>query len=326
MHDAFRRVRRGKRFHPQLMRFYYELEDSLYRLAESLDNYSWRPGPFNEFWITEIKPRFIAAPPVLDRIVHWALMLRAMPIFERRFISDSFACRVGKGTHLASARARQFLREATNRWGKPYILKADISKYFPSIDQAILMRRVERIIADDHVLWLFDSIIRNNSPGYGTGVPIGSLTSQWLANLYLDPLDHFMKDELGIKHYIRYMDDFVVIGPSKEWCKTVWGLVDAFAATLKLKLNPKTGIWPASHGIDFVGYRHWTDHVLPRKRTVKRAKKQFRALRKQYAKGMIDLEYIRPRVASFTGYMKHCDGYKTLEHILGEFVLIKPSG
>lgn len=321
MHEAFRKVRKGKKFNSNVLRFYYGLTDNLFRLAESLDNYSWRPGPYNEFWIEEIKPRHISAPHVVDRIVHWALMLQAAPYFERRFIADSYACREDMGSHRASARALAFMREASAKWGKPFIFKADISKYFPSIDQQILMRRVERVIGDDHALWLFDSIIRNNRPDYGVGLPIGALTSQWLANLYLDALDHFIKDDLGIKYYIRYMDDFVVIGPSKEWCKTVWGIVDSFVTTLRLKLNPKTGIWPISQGLDFVGYRHWTDHVLPRKRTVKRARKQFRTLKKQYAKGMIDTEYIRPRVASFTGYMSHCDGWVTLEKILEGFVL-----
>lgn len=325
MHAAFKKVRRGKKHHPHLLRFYYYLEDNLFRLAESLDNYSWRPAPCNEFWITGLKPRFISAPHVLDRIVHWALMLQTGPIFERRFIADSYACREGKGTHLASLRARKFLREAAMRWGRPYILKADISKYFPSIDQELLMRRVERMIGDEHVLWLFDSIIRSNASVYSAGIPIGALTSQWLANLYLDPLDHFLKDDLGIKYYIRYMDDFVVIGPSKEWCKIILGLVEVFVSGLRLRLNPKTGIWPAGSGLDFVGYRHWIDHVLPRKRTVKRARKQFRTMRAQYARGEIGLEYVRPRVASFIGYMRHCDGHETLAHILEWFALKRRS-
>lgn len=136
----------------------------------------------------------------------------------------------------------------------PYILKADISKYFPSIDQAVLMRRVERVIADKSVLWLFDTLIRNGNPGYGVGIPIGALTSQWLANLYLDSLDHYIKDDLGIQYYLRYMDDFVVIGPSKLWCRTVLEQVEKYlTCTLHLRLNPKTGIWPVTHGLDFVG-------------------------------------------------------------------------
>ena len=322
---AFRRVRKGKRFHPAVLKMYYSLDDTLFGIRERLLAGTWTPAPYREFWVQERKPRLIHAPSAPDRVVHWALMLQAAPVFERRFIADSYACREGKGAHIASQRAREYIRAASGKWGNPYILKADISKYFPSIDQAVLMRRVERVIADKHVLWLFDTLIRNGKAGYGVGIPIGALTSQWLANLYLDALDHYIKDDLGIQYYLRYMDDFIVIGPSKAWCRTVLDQVEKFlTCALHLRLNPKTGIWPVTHGLDFVGYRHWSDHVLPRKRTVKRARAQFRDMKRLYAKGRIDLEYVRPRVASFTGYMKHCDGYQSLEHMLDEFVLIRP--
>ena len=178
-----------------------------------------------------------------------------------------------------------------------------------------------RITSDNDVLWLFEQIVRHN--GYEErGLPLGCLTSQWLANLYLDALDHFVKDDMGLKYYVRYMDDFVLIGPSKAWCWTVLDNIRAFVEdSLLLKLNPKTGIWPISRGIDFVGYRHWTDHVLPRKRTVERARKAFRRFPGLYRAGEIDLDYIRSRVVSFTGYMAHCDGHTTLEHILARLVL-----
>lgn len=242
------------------------------------------------------------------------------------FFGHIFPAKNGAGTTFASAtsrRLRAFLRAATALWGKPYILKADISKYFPSIDQRILMDTVSRLIGDPDVLWLFDAIIRNNGANYGVGIPIGALTSQWLANLYFDPVDHFIKDDMGLRFYLRYMDDFVIIGPTKQWCQTVLDNVRDFLACRRLTLNPKTDIFPASHGVDFVGYRHWVDRVLPRKRTVKRARKAFRSFPVRYARGEIDLDYIRPRVASFTGYMGHCDGYATLEHILERLVLTR---
>lgn len=321
---AFKKVRLGKRFHAPVLKVYYNLDDHLFDIQERLKNHTWKPAPFREFWIQETKPRFISAPAVQDRIVHWALMLQVGSLFERRFIDHSYACRVAMGAHLASTHAQEMLRSASGKWGKPYILKGDVSKYFPSIDQAVLMKRVERIVSDKNVLWLFDTIIKNNAREYGIGIPIGSLTSQWLANLYLDAFDHFIKDDIGAHYYLRYMDDFVLIGPNKEWCKTILEQAEGYLnCVLHLRLNPKTAIFPASHGLDFVGYRHWTDHILPRKRTVQRAKKQFKSLPARYAKGEIDLEYIRPRVASFAGYMGHCNGYKTLEHILENLVLVK---
>ncbi|MBQ9452497.1 MAG: group II intron reverse transcriptase domain-containing protein [Desulfovibrio sp.] len=333
---AFKKVRLGKRFRPSIVKIYYNLSDRLFEIQEQLRNKTWRPGPSRTFMVQEVKPRLIQAPAAVDRVVHWALMLQAAPYLERRFIYDSYACREGKGAHAASRRATDYLRKATHLWGRPYIIKADISKYFPSIDQGILMQTLQSIFADQDVLWLFSRIIRaEQSQGvpdaelddlpYGTGLVIGALTSQWLANLFFDPVDHFIKDDLGIKFYLRYMDDFVIIGPSKLWCHTVLDTVAQYLACRKLHLNPKTSIFPASHGLDFVGYRHWTNYTLPRKRTVKRARLRFRHLREQYARGRIDLDYVRPRVASFTGYMQHCDGHVTLEHILERFVLQKPS-
>ena len=142
---AFRKVRKGKRFHPAILKMYYALDDTLFHIRERLIAKTWTPAPYREFWVQERKPRLINAPAAPDRVVHWALMLQAAPVFERRFIADSYACREGKGAHIASQRAREYIRAASHKWGNPYILKADISKYFPSIDQAVLMRRVERI-------------------------------------------------------------------------------------------------------------------------------------------------------------------------------------
>lgn len=119
------------------------------------------------------------------------------------------------------------------------------------------MQRVERCISDENTLWLFETIIRNAGNGFGVGIPIGALTSQWLANLYLDTLDHFVKDDMGVAYYLRYMDDFVIVGPDKMWCRSVLTqITDFLTCTLRLTLNPKTGIWPMSQGLDFVGYRH----------------------------------------------------------------------
>jgi hypothetical protein len=182
------------------------------------------------------------------------------------------------------------------------------------------MRKLKRIFGDPAVIWFFDTLIRNS--GFtGRGLPIGSLTSQWLANLYLDSLDHFVKDDLGVKHYVRYMDDFILVGPDKEWSRAILAQIGDYLAGLELALNPKTGIRPITQGVDFVGYRHWTSHTLPRKRTVKRAKHVFKTLQAQYNAKKIDFEYVRARVVSFTGYMKHCNGRNTLNHMLERFVL-----
>lgn len=321
---AWNDVRRGKRFSPVILEYWSHLEENLLGLQQALLDHGWGPKPLRRFQVTIPKPRTIQAPACEDRVVHHALMRIVMPIFERRFRPESFACRKGMGIHGASRMTTAALRAARARWGAAYVLKGDISAYFASIDHDILLQRLRRVISDPDVLWLFETIIRKTA-GYvdGCGLPLGSLTSQWLANLYLDPLDHFIKDDLGAPYYMRYMDDWVLIGPDRQWCRTMLEMITAFLHLLKLRVNPKTSIFPASHGVDFVGYRHWSDHTLPRKRTVKRARIQFRMLRALYGRGRVDLEYIRPRIASFTGYMQHCDGFTTLENILENFVLVR---
>lgn len=321
--EAWRKVQLGKRYRPAIVRLRVGIEETLFDIQERLAAHTWTPAPCRTFRILEVKPRTIDAPAVQDCIVHHAVVNALEPWFERRFIVDSYACRKGKGTHAASLRTREFMRRASAEWGSPYVLKADIASYFASINHDRLLSILPRITSDKDVLWLFERIVKHN--GYEErGLPLGCLTSQWLANLYLDALDHFVKDDMGLRYYVRYMDDFVLIGPSKEWCWTVLDNIRDFVEkSLLLRLNLKTGVWPISRGIDFVGYRHWTDHTLPRKRTVKRAKKTFRSLPARYRKGEIDLDYIRARVVSFTGYMAHCDGHTTLEHILARLILTK---
>lgn len=324
---AWRKARRGKGNSPAVLAFARDLEENLFTLQESLAGLTWSPGPFRAFVRHDPngKMRNIQAPAFSDRVVHHALMNQVEAVFERRFIADSYACRKSLGTHAASRRTTQFLIAARKAWGTPYILKGDVSKYFSSIDHEMLLARLRRMFADRNVLWLFERIIRGYGEN-GRGLPIGALTSQWLANVYLDPMDHLIKDDMGVKFYVRYMDDFVLIGPSKAWCWACLENIQKFLALAGLDLNPKTGVWPASHGVDFVGYRHFVTHTLPRKRTVKRARHLFKSLVRRYALGRIDVEYVRPRVVSFTGYMKHCNGVATLRHILDNFALKRPAG
>jgi retron-type reverse transcriptase len=317
---AYHRVRKAKRYDSDTIGFYANLEENLFALEDALRRRTWRPEPFREFTVTVPKLRLVQAPSFGDRVIHQAVTHITAPVFERRFIYDSYANRVGFGTHLASRRLRSFMRSASAKWERPYCIKADIKSYFPSVNHDTLMTKLRRLFADDGVLWFFDTLIRGS--GYtDCGLPIGSLTSQWLANLYLDDLDHYAKDILGLPYYLRYMDDFVLICPSKAQARETLEKLDSFVLGLHLRLNPKTAIMPLSKGVDFVGYRHWTSHVLPRKSTVARARRTFKSLRRRFHLGHVDLDYIRPRVASFTGYMSHCDGHRTLAGVLDKFIL-----
>lgn len=318
IYDAFLRARKGKRYRNDVLMFSSRLEENLIDIQNNLIWKTYSPLPFREFYVHDPKKRLIQAPAFRDRVVHHALCNVIEPLFERKFIYDSYACRRGKGTHTAVARLQRFMRKLRRNYDNFYVLKADISQYFPSINHSILMNIIQRTIRCKDTLWLIETIIFQTDQG----LPIGALTSQLFANVYLNELDHFIKDQLGVKYYLRYMDDFVIAHPDKKYLKQLLCDIQDFLITrLALKLNPKTRICPYAQGVDFAGYRTWPTHILPRKRNVKRAKRMFKKLMKDYALGIIDLDYIKPRLMSFLGYMKHCDGYITLHHILSEFVL-----
>lgn len=168
-----------------------------------------------------------------------------------------------------------------------------------------------KTIRDKNVLWLFDQIIRNS--GFdGVGIPVGALTSQLCANIYLDQLDHYITDKLGISPYIRYMDDTLTFASNRsELCEIYQEIKKFVEINLSLKLNPKSRIYKASQGIDFCGYRTWSGYTLPRKRNVARMRRRMKKLCKMYRRGVIPADNVRAAWASFLGYMKHCDGYRT---------------
>lgn len=320
---SYREARRGKRYRPETLRFSERLEENLINVQNHLLWGSWAPAPWRQFWVYDPKSRLIQAPPFQDRVVHHALVDVVEPLFERKMIYDSYACRINKGTHGAVQRLQDMLRRARRQWGEVYVLKADISKYFPSINHDRLLDILGRTVRDRDALWLCGRIIRGG--GYEMrGIPVGALTSQLFANVYLDQLDHQVKDHWGVKRYVRYMDDFVILSQSK---RELWELLDQLqdylAINLKLSLNPKTAIYPASKGIDFAGYRTWSTHILPRKRNIKRTRRAFRALAGAYAKGRVGLDYVEPRVMSFLGYVKHCSARRTTQSLLDELVLAR---
>jgi len=225
---AYRQAARGKRGQPNVAAFEHRLEDNLFALREELLSHRYRPGPYTSFTIQEPKRRLISAAPFRDRVVHHALCNLIEPIFERSFIADSYANRIGKGTHRALARCQQFARRYR------YVLQCDVRQFFPSIDHAILRAALARKITCDDTLWLVDGILNSGAgvlsevydmvyfPGDDLlaatrprGLPIGNLTSQFWANVYLNAFDHFVKRRLRCAAYLRYVDDFMLFADDK---------------------------------------------------------------------------------------------------------------
>lgn len=323
LYAAFQGARKGKRFQTEVMRYANNLEENLINLQNHLIWKSWVPGLQREFVVREPKLRLIQAPPFADRIIHHALVRVVEPHFERKFITDSYACRVGKGTQRAVMRTQHFLRVAKRNWGDGiYVVKCDISKYFASIVHSVLMKQVAATISDQDALWLWRTITAGYGHENGIGVPVGALTSQLDANIVLDRLDHIAKDQMGLPYYIRYMDDFVAVVPSKAEAQRVLQAFDEAVQALGLSLNPKTAIHPWQRGVDFCGYRIWPTHILPRKRNIKRARTDFKRLMRQYYDGRVEMAHVRERVMSFLAYAKHCQARETIEGVLKEIVLI----
>jgi RNA-directed DNA polymerase len=247
---AYRKARRGSGNTPQAQAFCFHLEGELLQIQRELMGGTYQPGAFHYFQLRDPKARTIAVAPFRDRVVHHALINVLEPIFERSFIFHSYATRKGKGTHQAIAQAQQYLR----RWR--WFFKADVEKFFDSADHDILLSLLQRKVKDQPLLAVAERIIRNGGSA-GKGLPIGNLTSQFLANVYLDPLDHFLKDEKGVKGYLRYMDDFVVFGHCRSELKGWRTEIRNFLGDrLQLKLKAKACFLnQRSNGLSFLGAR-----------------------------------------------------------------------
>lgn len=332
---ASRKARKGKRFKENVLRFEARIEDELLRLQAALRDGSYRPGPYAEFTVHERKPRRISAAPYRDRVVHHALNNVIEPIFERCFIHDSYACRPEKGTHAAVDRFTEFSRK--NR----YVFKTDIAKYFPSIDHAILLDKLSRKIKCRETLRLAELIISGSNrqdavnayfPGDGLfapyerrrGIPIGNLTSQFFANVYLNDFDHFAKETLKCRCYIRYVDDIVVFGDNK---KALWTIRDRMATYLvqeRLILHPKkTFVLPVAQGVDHLGYRVYPSHRLVRKDTSMRFVKRLRDMARSYETGRTRWRDINASVQSWLGHVKHADSYGLRGSVFDEVVFTR---
>lgn len=274
LHRAFRRALKGSGRSEEACRFAFHLERRLFQLAGELEAETYRPAPYRYFRIFDPKERTISVAPFRDRVVHHALVAAVEPVFERAFIRDSYATRRGKGTHKAVRRAQAFLRR--HRW----YLKLDVAKYFDSIDHGVLLALVARKIKDPGILRLCGRIVANSDDSRGLaagkGLPIGNLTSQFLANVYLDPFDHFIKERLRVGGYLRYMDDMVLLADSRSELKRLYAVVAAFLAKhLQLALNPSvTLLNRTSHGLPFLGFRIFPNLVRIRPRNLRRMRER----------------------------------------------------
>ncbi len=329
LESAYRKAAKGRRFQPDIVRFHANIEENLIILHNELQWNKYIPGEYRTFEIFEPKQRTIYAAPFRDRVVHHAIMNVLEPIWEGLFIHDSYACRKQKGTHVGVARLQAMLESCRKRYGKAYVLKGDIRKFFPSINHHILMRIIERKIKCKRTLALLRMIIfhtGDEDDQNSHDMPIGNLISQWGANLYLNELDMFSKHHLKATYYIRYMDDFIILHPDKIRLHDMLRKIGVFLEDrLSLNLNKKTSIFPASQGIDFLGYRIWEGYRLLRKASARRMIRRMRWMQKAYKFGIITHTTIGMRIRSWVAHCGHCNSWRIRKRIMSGAVFVKDS-
>lgn len=305
---AFFSFRAGKAGKTDVAEFEYSLERNIFDLRRDLISKTYRHGPYAGFFITDPKQRHIHKAAVRDRVVHHAIHSIVNPCLEETFIEDSFSCRVGYGTHRGVDRLHAMLRRASANNRKTVIaMKCDVRKFFASIDHGALIRLLERRIKDADTMWLLREVIGSFNPG----LPIGNLTSQMLANFYMTQADQFIKEELKVRFYVRYTDDFILVSDNRqqltEWLTEIRGfLLDK----LKLSLHPqKVTFHTFAKGIDFLGYVQFPHHRIIRTTTKRRMLKNVRRGVKEEA------------LISYLGVLAHADAHGLAEVMVNEFGL-----
>ena len=331
---AAKKARKRKRFRADVMNFEFDLEEQLLKIQAQLNSNSYLPGRYYSFEIFDPKHRLISAAPYFDRVVHHAVCNVVEPIFDRTFIFDSYACRKGKGQNAALQRAQQFSRRF------PFVLKTDIRKFFPSMDHDVVMALVDRRIGDSRLLNLINSIVRMPFPGQippryfpgddlfavaerSCGLPIGNQTSQLLANVYLDPIDHFLKEEARVSGYLRYMDDLLIFGNSKlQLWKTLYAANEKLAA-IRLRRHPrKTNLISTKSGIPFLGFRIFPDCIRIPSAKLTRFRRRLCLMQKAYEAGALDFEPARQSLYAYWGHFQQAKSTKLLRDMLNDYSFV----
>ena len=296
---ATRRAARGKRRTRDVARFLAQEELELLRLQRELQDGTWRPGRPTTFLIRDPKERVITAAPFRDRVLHHALIDPLEVTLDARMLPHSFACRRGRGQHRAMAQAQWLLRR--HAW----FLKMDVAKFFPSLDHEVVLGTVRELIAEAPVVELFETIVRAPA-GVGRGLPIGHLTSQWLANLVLGRLDAHVVEALRVPGYIRYMDDFVLFGPSKAALRAAMG--EVVAQLERLRLAPKitaTILSPGHVGLPFLGWRVYRGTMRVRPENLRRTRRRIQCREAQARAGLLGEQQLAAAVRSTIEHLRH---------------------
>jgi retron-type reverse transcriptase len=320
--DAAKKAQRSKRFREPVLAFNDKLENKLFQLQQELETQTYQPGRYKTFEIYEPKRRIISAAPYRDRVVHHALCNVIAPIFDRTFIATTYANRTGYGSHRALHQCVEYAR--TSR----YVLQCDIRKYFPSIDIAILKQQIRRKLKCAKTLWLIDTILDNPSDGETPidyfpgdnlltplerpkGLPIGNLTSQFFANVYLNGFDRYVKETLNVAKYLRYVDDFALFSDDLQFLADCRQKIEDYLTTLRLKIHPiKSQLFQTRYGVNFVGFRIFPDRIRVRNHNLQTGRRRLKQLQTDYANGVLSESEVNQSLQSWNAHLAHADTWR----------------
>lgn len=325
LYKSYKRCKRSKQHKGEVIRFEVDLSLNLYKIIKEFNNRTYKFNDYINFYIYEPKERLIEAPIFKDRIVIKCFCDNVLkPKIENKLIYDNTACRKNKGSSFAIKRLEKFLKheylkENNNKF---YFLKCDIKKYFPNIDHKILINLLEELDFSKDEMWVIKKIVMEQYSKSDKGLPLGNQSSQWFALFYLNKIDHYIKEKLRIKGYVRYMDDMILIHRDKKYLQFCLKEVKKLCKNiLNLELNNKTQIGKVSDGIDFLGYRHILKEngsIIRKLRASSRIrmKRHIKNLNKLYNKGVIDTDYIKVRKNAFYNHIKDTKESKSLKNLV----------
>ncbi|MBU2589552.1 MAG: helix-turn-helix domain-containing protein [Nanoarchaeota archaeon] len=329
LETAFNRARKGKTLKEYVINFEKKLKKNLLQLRTELVMHTYQPKPLEIFILRDPKTRKISKSEFRDRVVHHAICNIIESVFDKRFIYDSFANRIGKGTLNAIKRFDTFKRKVSkNNTIKCYVLKADIKSYFDTVNQGILIKILSKQIHDDRIMWLIKIILDNHQgKEKNKGMPLGNLTSQFFANVYLNELDQFVKHKLKVKYYIRYVDDFVILHQSKVKLEEYKEKINQFLKEqLNIKLHPeKSQIIKLEKGIGFLGFRIFYHHKLIVKKNMRKFEKKMQRMKKLYQINKINREKIIEKYEGWIAYASNANTYKYRKRMTSKFNITFPA-
>ncbi len=320
--EAFKKASKHKTVKPYVQEFEKNLKGNLIQLRIDLLFYSYRPKPLETFILHDPKTRTISKSAFRDRIVHHALCNIIEPLFEKSFIWDSYANRKGKGVLKAIQRFDFFKQKVSKNGCKHFfVLKADVSHYFDTVDHSILLEIVKKKVKDKRIIWLIKQILNNYHTSQGRGMPLGNLTSQFFANVYLNELDQYVKHKLQIKYYIRYVDDFVILHNSKMFLEGLKERIEEYLSNnLSLKLHKeKTKVIPMSRGVGFLGFKLFLYHRLLKKKNKRKFLRKMRELEAIYIKRKGNYNVIYDSLEGWLAHAKHANTFKIRTKVVEQF-------